>query len=124
MKVREVLKTFGTEGFCKHLTLGMTQNANESLHNTIWNLCPKAKNISTQSIRISTGFGVTIFNEGELSLYGILSGLKLSPSFSSLRSLCKRQLKRKQHLIATTKKNVDRRTRRQRTTKERREKDL
>ena len=68
LKVREVLKTFGTEGFCKHLTLGMDQNANESLYNTIWNLCPKAKHISPQSIRISTGVAVTIFNEGELSL--------------------------------------------------------
>ena len=39
-KVREVFATFDTEEFCKHLTLGMTQNAYESLHNSIWNFCP------------------------------------------------------------------------------------
>ena len=120
LEVREVFNNFATKDFCKHLTLGMTQNANESLHNTIWNFCPKAKYISQQSVRISTGIAVTIFNEGELSLNGILSDLNLNPSFSSFRSLSRRQLKRKQHL-ATTKKNIDRRTRRQRTTKERRE---
>ena len=123
-KVREVFNNFATEDFCKHLTLGMTQNANESLHNIIWNFCPKAKYISPQCVRISTGIAVTIFNEGELSIYGILSDLNLNPSFSSFRSLCRRQIKRKQHLLATTKKNIDRRTRRQRTTKERRERDL
>ena len=60
-KVREVFETYSTEEFCSHLTLGLTQNANESLHNVIWNLYPKAKYISPQSIRISTAIAVTIF---------------------------------------------------------------
>ena len=124
LKVKEVFNTFGTEDFCNHLTLGMTQNANESLHNTIWNFCPKAKYISPQSVRISTAIAVTIFNDGELSLFGILSDLKLNPSYTSYRSLCKRELTKVKHLVATNKKNIDRRTRRQRNMKERREKDL
>ena len=40
-KVREVFSIFASEEFCGHLTLGMTQNANESLHNTIWISAPK-----------------------------------------------------------------------------------
>ena len=123
-KVREVFNIFATEEFCKHLKLGMTQNANESLHNTIWNFCPKAKYISPQSVRISTGIAVIIFNDGELSLYGPLSDLNLNPSYSSFRSLCKREQTRKFHLSATIKKNIDRRTRRQRTMRDRRERDL
>ena len=39
-KVKEVFNIYATEEFCSHLTLGMTQNANESLHNTNWNICP------------------------------------------------------------------------------------
>ena len=123
-KVREVFNIFATEDFCRHLTLGMTQNANESLHNTIWNFCPKAKYISPQSIRISTGIAVTVFNDGELSFYGLLSDLKLNPSYTSFRSLCRRENTRKLHLKSTIKKNIDRRTRRQRTMRERRERDL
>ena len=68
-KIKEVFNIYATEEFCSHLTLGMTQNANESLHNTIWNLCPKAKYVSPQSVTISTAIAVTIFNEGELSVY-------------------------------------------------------
>ena len=123
-KVREVFNIFATEEFCRHLTLGMTQNANESLHNTIWNFCPKAKYISPQSIRISTGIAVTVFNDGELSFYGLLSDLKLNPSYICYRSLCQREYTRKLHLKSTVKKNIDRRTRRQRTMRERRERDL
>ena len=123
-KVQEVFATFATEHFCEHLTLGMTQNANESLHNTIWNFCPKAKYISPQSVRISTAIAITIFNDGELSLYGLLSDLRLRPSYTSFRSLCRREHTRKQHLSSIIKKNIDRRTRTQRTMRERRERDL
>ena len=123
-KVREVFAIFATEDFSRHLTLGLTQNANESLHNTIWNFCPKAKYISPQSVRISTAIAVTCFNDGELSLYGLLSDLQLNPSYTSFRSLCRREQTRKLHLKATFKKNIDRRARRQKTMKERRERDL
>ena len=123
-KVQEVFATFATEDFCKHLTLGMIQNANESLHNTIWNFFPKAKYLSPQSVRISTAIAITIFNECELSLYGLLSNLRLRPSYTSFRSLCRREHTRRQHLSSTIMKNIDRRTRRQRTMIERRERDL
>ena len=122
--VREVFKTFATEEFCKHLTMGMTQNANESLHNTIWNFCPKAKYISPQSVRISTGIAIVCFMDSELSLYGLLIDLNLTPSYTSYKSLCRREKTRKLHLAATTKKNIIRRTRRQKTMRERRERDL
>ena len=34
-KVREVFNTYATTDLCSHLTLGLTQNSNESLHNMI-----------------------------------------------------------------------------------------
>ena len=54
-KVRESFTTYATTEFCSHLTLGLTQNANESLHNMIWCLCSKNKYVSPQSIRIRGG---------------------------------------------------------------------
>ena len=80
-KIKEVFNIYATGEFRSHLTLGMTQNANESLHNTIWNLCPKAKYVSPQSVVISTAVAVTIFNEGELSIYGFMKDLLLKPTY-------------------------------------------
>ena len=99
----------------------MTQNGNESLHLTIWNLCPKGK-YSPQSI--STAIAVIYFNEGEVSLFGLLNDLKLHPSYVSFRSLCKRDQIGDKHRAYFKKANMDRRTRRQKLTKERCEKDL
>ena len=107
-----------------HLTLGMTQNANESLHNVIWNLCPKAKYISPHSVRISTAIAVTIFNEDELCLYGSLPDLKLNPFAVSFRSVCKREQVKKQYRLYIKSANVHRRARRQKLTKLRREQQL
>ena len=89
-KVREVFASFANEEFCKHLTLGMTDNANESLHDTIWNFCPQPKYISPQSVRFSTLIAITMFNDGVLSIFGLMSEQNLNPSYTSFRSLCKR----------------------------------
>ena len=90
-KIKEFFNVDATEEFCSHLTLGMTQNANKSLHNTIWNLCPKAKYISFQSVTISGAVAVTIFNEGELYIYGLMKDLQLKPDYLSFRSKKKRE---------------------------------
>ena len=37
-KVQDAFNTYATTEFCSHLTLSLTQNANESLHNMIWSL--------------------------------------------------------------------------------------
>ena len=120
-KVREVFSIFASEEFCGHLTLGMTQNANESLHNTIWNFCPKAKYVSPQSIRISTAIAVVFFNDTELSLYGLLSDLNLNPSYIGFKSIMRREAKRKQDRKANVKSNILRRARRQTQIREKRD---
>ena len=45
-KVQESFNTYATTEFCSHLTLGLTQNENESHHNMIWCLCSKNKYVS------------------------------------------------------------------------------
>ena len=86
-KVREVFNKYATTEFCSHLKLGLTQNSNESLHNIIWCICPKNKHVSPQSFRISTAIAVLSFNEGELSLFGMMYDLGLSPSRQAYRSI-------------------------------------
>ena len=123
-KVREVFETYSSEEFCQHITLALTQNANESLHNVIWNFCPKAKYISPQSVRISTAIAVSIFNEGELCLYGFMRDLKLNTTLLSFRSVCKREEVRQQSRRYFKKANVRRRGRRLKLSNLRREAGL
>ena len=87
-KVQEAFNTYATTEFCSNLTLGLTQNANESLHNMIWCVCSKNKYVSPQFIRISTAIAVLTFNEWELSLFGIMYDLGLAPSRQVYRSIC------------------------------------
>ena len=123
-KVKEVFKIFALVDFCEHLTRATTQNTNETLHNMIWNFYPKEKCISPQSIRISTGIAVLCFNDTELCIFGLLSDLNLNPSHTSFGSLLSREHRRKLHQKSVLKKNADRRTRRHRTMREHRERDL
>ena len=123
-KIKEVFNVYATEEFCSHLTLGMTQNANESLHNTIWNLCPKAKYVSPQSVEISTAVAVTIFNEGEISIFGFMKDLQLNPPYLSFKSLIKRERTKQKRHSYFRKTNLNRRIRKQKLVKERREKEL
>ena len=123
-KIKEVFNIYASEEFCSHLTLGMTQNANESLHNTIWCLCPKAKYVSPQSVTISTAVAVTLFNEGELSIYGFMRDLQLGTTYLSFRSIIKREETKRKRRSYFKKANLNRRVRRQKLAKERREKDL
>ena len=77
-KVQEYFNNYATAEFCSHLTLDLTQNANESLHKMIWTLCSKNKYVYPQSIWISTAIAVLTCNEGELSLFGIMYDLGLA----------------------------------------------
>ena len=75
-------------------------------------------------MRISTAIAVTVFNEGELCLYGIMHDLKLHPSYTSFRSLCKREHTKQLHRNYIKKANRNRRARRQKQAKLQREQQL
>ena len=123
-KVQEAFNTYATTEFCSHLTLGLTQNANESLHNMIWSLCSKNKYVSPQSIRISTAIAVLTFNEGELSLFGIMYDLGLAPSRQVYQSISNRVHKLESSRTSKKKSNFQRRRRRMKLVKQYREKAL
>ena len=122
-KTKEAFQSYVTVEFCSHLTLGIRQSSKESLHNFIWNFCPKVKYISPRSIAISTAVAVTIFNEGELSIYGFMKDLQLHPTLHAFGFLCKWEDTKMKNRDYFRKKNMDRRTRPHKSSNERREKD-
>ena len=86
----EVFAVFSSLDFCKTITLGKTQNSNESLHNMIWHNAPKAKRVGHKSLIASTGLAVLSFNEGSLSYSVIIQELGLVASYKSLKYLATR----------------------------------
>ena len=122
--VRELFNTYATTGSCSHLTLGLKQNSNESLHNMIWCLCSKNKYLSPQSIRISTDIAVLSFNEGELSLFVVMCDLGLSPSQQAYYSIVNREHKLQYSGTSKIESNFQRRRRRMKLDKQHREKAL
>ena len=81
---------------CGALTMGQTQNANESLHSIIWHNSPKAKYVGQKSIDSSTALAFTTFNDGEMAFATVLDALSISPSYSTLLHLSRRDHARNQ----------------------------
>ena len=93
-RLREALAVYGTLSFCKCLTLGTTQNANESLHSMLWHNAPKGKKIGQKSLQASAALAVLSFNEGSLSYSSILDAQGINLSHNSLQYLTARDKER------------------------------
>ena len=50
-RVSDVFKKFASLVMCATLTLGKTQNANESLNSVLWHNAPKTKRVGQKSLR-------------------------------------------------------------------------
>ena len=86
----EVFATFGSLSFCSTVTLGKTQNSNESLHNMLWHNSPKSKHIGTKSLVASTALAVLSFNDGSLSYSRVMEEMGLTISHNTLKFLSTR----------------------------------
>ena len=84
-KIREEFETYASVDVCSHLTLGATQNINESLHSCIWSSCLKTKYASPTCVSISVALSVLCFNEGQSALVGVLLALGIKPSINSIK---------------------------------------
>ena len=89
-RAKEVFETFASLNMCGALTMGQTQNANESLHSIIWHNSPKTKHVGQKSIVASTALAVCTFNDGELSLASVLEAMSIVPSYNTLIHLTRR----------------------------------
>ena len=78
-----VFAVFASLDFCQTITLGKTQNSNESLHNTLWHNAPKSKRVGHKSLKISTALAVLSFNEASMSYSVLMKDLGLTCSHES-----------------------------------------
>ena len=96
---------------CGALTIGHTQNANESLHSIIWHNSLKAKYVGQKSIVASTALAVSTFNDGEMAIASVLDALSISPSYSTLLHLSRRDHDRNEKKERAIKESQKRRRR-------------
>ena len=105
----EVFKVFGSLSFCSTITLGKTQNSNESLHNMLWHNSPKSKHVGQKSVLASTALAVLSFNDGSLSYSRVMEELGLTVSHHTLVYLSKRDRIRnlqKKHVASRRRRNA------------------
>ena len=89
-RAQEVFASFASLSMCGALTMGQTQNANESLHSMIWHNSPKTKHVGQKSMEASTALAVCTFNDGELALASLLDAMSIVPSYNTLMHLSRR----------------------------------
>ena len=106
-RAREVFDLFASLEFCGSITLGKTQNSNESLHSMIWHHSPKAKRVGQKSLIASTAMAVLSFNDGSLAYAALLKELGMDVSHNTLEFLARRDnlrnLRRKRRILETYK---------------------
>ena len=89
-RAQEVFASFASLNMCGALTMGQTQNANESLHSMIWHNSPKTKHVGQKSIEASTALAVCSFNDGDVALASVLDAMSIVPSYNTLLHLTRR----------------------------------
>ena len=83
-RVQDIFLKFASVEMCETLTLGHTQNANESLHSILWHNAPKIKRVGQKSLQPCAALAVSCFNEGTMVLASVLAELGVSCSHKTL----------------------------------------
>ena len=86
-RAREVFDLFASLEFCGSITLGQTQNSNESLPSMIWHHSPKAKRVGQKFLITSNAMAVISFNDGSLAYAALLKELRMDASLVPLSFL-------------------------------------
>lgn len=63
-KILPVYQRLASDDILKKCTTGGTQNANESVHNSIWRMCPKDTFVSKRRLEFAALNGISQFNMG------------------------------------------------------------
>ncbi|KAK3709047.1 hypothetical protein RRG08_055208 [Elysia crispata] len=67
-KVRDIYERLTAPELLQRCLKGVTQNANEAIHSTIWSRCPKHLFAGGRRVEIATTIAVGNFNNGSTSL--------------------------------------------------------
>lgn len=77
-ELRPVFRDLANTKLLQKCMNGYTQNANESINNLIWKICPKTKHHGKSTAETAVAVAVCIFNNGCGRLGDILQGRKIS----------------------------------------------
>ena len=72
-RINDVFKKFASLAMCATLTLGKTQNANESLHSVLWHNAPKPNRVRQKSLQAAACLAIAALNDGSLTLGSVLA---------------------------------------------------
>ena len=92
--LQPIYSRLGSKTLLERCLAGYTQNPNESLHSTVWKLCPKELFLGRMAVEIACALAVCRFNDGATSLYDISKRLDLDPSYLCKLSLQQKDLQR------------------------------
>ena len=70
----------GSQSLLQKCVMGYTQNANESLHSTVWKFCPKELFMGKTGVETVYSLAVCVFNDGASSLSAQSDRLQLDPT--------------------------------------------
>lgn len=88
-KIMPVYQRLASEQLLGRCTKGRTQNPNESLHNLVWNKCPKEVFISKNKLELAVVRAISEFNMGHCKTLETLHSLRNCPLPTSVLSLSK-----------------------------------
>ena len=78
--LKPIYARLGSRELLEKFLHGYTQNANESLHSTVWKYCPKTLFLGKSNVEIACAIAICNFNYGASSLLRITERLDLSVS--------------------------------------------
>lgn len=77
-KMIPLYKRLSSKEILERCTRGKTQNANESLHSVIWNICPKEVFVSSKKVAMAVAEAISLVNQGQ-HLTELAKKPKISP---------------------------------------------
>ena len=100
-KVKTIYDRLTADALLERCLLGMTQNANESIHAKIWAFCPKHIFVGRGRIEIAASLGIAEFNAGSIGLRHFL--FKIGCSINNI-TLAKGNIRDKKRIFKAEKK--------------------
>ena len=79
--LKPIFKDLSHDELLKKCTHGLTQNSNESIHNIIWQKCPKTVYVDKHVLDIATASAVIAYNDGSQGLHQVMRSLGIEPGY-------------------------------------------
>ena len=89
-----IFRRLSEEGLLKRCAQHKTQNANESLHNLVWRICPKINFVGKRTFKTAVGLAICNFGMGASSKGLLFKALNMQTGIVLERTIHKENVKR------------------------------